>query len=190
MRSLAPISTVAYNLRMDIPRGTIRRVGHSRSHFSIHGGRPTLCLLTSQLNRGFHRAAMRATSEAVRNLGANFICFDGGVLASAALPDATSAGEANILYRLIGPDAVDGAVIWSSALDWEVGEAGIEAFCRGFSQIPVVSVGRAFDGIPSVLVDNYQGMRAAVAHLIEDHGHRLQGARPGGQAQDRVDGSR
>jgi signal transduction histidine kinase/AraC-like DNA-binding protein/ABC-type sugar transport system substrate-binding protein len=157
---------------MDLPHGTVRSVGHSRSHFSIHSGRPTLGQLTSQLNRGFHRAAMRATSEAVRNLGANFICFDGGVLAPAAAPDAACAAEANILYGLVGPDAVDGAVIWSSALDWDVGAAGIEAFCRRFTEIPVVSVGRAFDGIPSILVDNYEGMRAAVTHLIERHGYR------------------
>ncbi len=48
----------------------------------------------------------------------------------------------------------------------------MDAFCRRFSPLPVVSVGRAFVGIPSVLVDNYQGMRDAVGHLIEHHGYR------------------
>ena len=67
---------------------------------------------------------------------------------------------------------MDGLIIWSSALDWIVNEAQTEAFCRRFSPLPVVSVGRAFAGIPSVLVDNYQGMRDAVCHLIEHHGHR------------------
>ena len=70
------------------------------------------------------------------------------------------------------PNAVDGLIIWSSALDWIVNEAQTEAFCRRFSPLPVVSVGHAFAGIPSVLVDNYQGMRDAVCHLIEHHGHR------------------
>jgi DNA-binding LacI/PurR family transcriptional regulator len=157
---------------MDIPNGSVRSVGRSRSHFSLESGRLTLCQLTSQLNRGFHRAAARATSQAACVLGANFICFDGGVLASTASPSGTDAAEANILYGLVSPHAVDGAVIWSSALDWDVGEVGIEAFCRRFTEIPVLSVGRAFEGIPSILVDNYQGMRAAVAHLIEHHGYR------------------
>ena len=67
---------------------------------------------------------------------------------------------------------IDGLVIWSSALDWQVTEGTMEAFCRRFTSLPVVSVGRAFAGIPSVLVDNYQGMRDAVCHLIEHHGHR------------------
>ncbi len=43
--------------------------------------RPTLGLLTSHLNRGFHRAALMRLSEAARAAGADLICFDGGVLA-------------------------------------------------------------------------------------------------------------
>jgi signal transduction histidine kinase/DNA-binding LacI/PurR family transcriptional regulator/CheY-like chemotaxis protein len=157
---------------MDISNRIVGGVGQSRSHLSIHSGRLTLGLLTAQLHRSFSRMTMRACSEAAQDLEANFICFDGGVLAPAVSQGAAGAAEANVLYDLVGPDAVDGAVIWSSCLDWDVGEVGIEAFCRRFTQIPVVSVGRAFDGIPSILVDNYQGMRAAVAHLIEHHGYR------------------
>ena len=130
--------------------------------------RPTLGLLTSQLNRGFHRAALMRIAEAAHAFGANLICFDGGILAPPGAADAA----ANALYDLVGPDAVDGLIIWSSALDWIVNEAQTEAFCRRFSPLPVVTVGRAFAGIPSVLVDNYQGMRDAVCHLIEHHGHR------------------
>ena len=130
--------------------------------------RPTLGLLTSQLNRGFHRAALMRIAEAAHAFGANLICFDGGILAPPGAADAA----ANALYDLVGPDAVDGLIIWSSALDWIVHEAQTEAFCRRFSPLPVVTVGRAFAGIPSVLVDNYQGMRDAVCHLIEHHGYR------------------
>ena len=129
--------------------------------------RPTLGLLTSQLNRGFHRAALMRIAEAAHAFGAELICFDGGILA----PPGAAEAAANALYDLVGPDAVDGLIIWSSALDWIVNEAQTEAFCRRFSPLPVVSVGRAFAGIPSVLVDNYQGMRDAVCHLIEHHGY-------------------
>jgi signal transduction histidine kinase/DNA-binding LacI/PurR family transcriptional regulator/CheY-like chemotaxis protein len=157
---------------MDIPGGTVRGHRHSRCHFSVHSGRLTLGMLTAQLHRSFSRITMQACSDAAQDLGANFICFDGGVLAPTASQGAADAAEANVLYGLVGPDAVDGAVIWSSCLDWDVGEVGIEAFCRRFTGLPVVSVGRAFDGIPSILVDNYQGMGAAVTHLIEHHGYR------------------
>ena len=130
--------------------------------------RPTLGLLTSRLNRGFHRAALMRIAEAAHAFGANLICFDGGILA----PPGTADAAANALYDLVGPEAVDGLIIWSSALDWIVNEAQTEAFCRRFSPLPVVSVGRVFSGIPSVLVDNYQGMRDAVCHLIEHHDYR------------------
>jgi signal transduction histidine kinase/DNA-binding LacI/PurR family transcriptional regulator/CheY-like chemotaxis protein len=129
--------------------------------------RPTLGLLTSRLDRGFHRAALMRIAEGARASGANLICFDGGVLAPAG-----TAAAANALYDLVGPAAVDGLIIWASALDWIVDATQMDAFCRRFSPLPVVSVGRAFAGIPSVLVDNYQGMRDAVSHLIEDHGYR------------------
>lgn len=134
--------------------------------------RPVLGMLTSQLNRGFHRAAFRAVSEVATGLGASIICFDGGVLAPDGGAVAADTGQANVIYDLVSPETVDGLIIWSSALDWDIGEAGMAAFCRRFTRMPVVSVGRAFDGIPSILVDNYQGMRAAVDHLIERHGYR------------------
>lgn len=157
---------------MESPRWTSQGAGLTRSRFSIRSGHPTLCQLTSQLNRSFHRAALRVISEAARSFGANFVCFDGGVLAPADPGGVTTAGEGNVLYDLVSADAVDGVIIWSSALDWDVGEAGMGVFCRRFTDIPTVSVGRALNGIPSILVDNYQGMRAAVAHLIEHHGYR------------------
>ena len=131
-------------------------------------GRVTIGMLTSQLNRGFHRAAFLGVAEAAHRLGATLICFEGGVLTPAGSPEAA----ANTLYDLVGPAAVDGLIIMSSALDWEIGEAGMEAFCRRFAPLPVVSVGRAFPRIPGVLVDNYQGMRAAVTHLIKRHDYR------------------
>jgi signal transduction histidine kinase/DNA-binding LacI/PurR family transcriptional regulator/AraC-like DNA-binding protein len=132
-----------------------------------HGDRLTIAMLTSQLNRGFHRAAFFGVAEAARAGGANLICYDGGVLAPSGSPSAA----ANVLYDLVDHQALDGVVMWSSALDWEVGAEQTEALCRSFTPLPVVSVGRAFPGIPSVLVDNYQGMAEAVRHLIEGHGH-------------------
>ncbi|HEX9117247.1 MAG TPA: phosphoserine phosphatase, partial [Anaerolineae bacterium] len=132
------------------------------------GARLTIGLLIAELNRGFHRAAFFGIAAAAANAGADLISFDGGLLAAAGSPETA----ANVLYDLVGPSVVDGLIIWASALDWNVGAAQTEAFCRRFAPLPVVTVGRAFAGIPSVLVDNYGGMRAALRHLIEHHGQR------------------
>ncbi len=130
--------------------------------------RPIIGLLESELDRSFHRAALLSISEAAYAAGAQVVCFDGGVLAGAHSP----AGPANALYDLVDAGNVDGLIIWASALDWELRAEQMEAFCRRFAPIPVVTVGRAFRDIPGVLVDNYQGMRLAAKHLIREHGLR------------------
>ena len=95
---------------------------------------------------------MRIT-EAAHAFGANLICFDGGILAP---PDAAEAA-ANALYDLVSPDAVDGLIIWSSVLDWIVHEAQTEAFCRRFSPLPVITVGRALPASPACSLTTTRG---------------------------------
>ena len=144
--------------------GTGVRVTMSSSR-SVRSRR-VIGLLESQLDRGFHRAALLGVSAAARAAGADLVSFDGGVVAR----EASSAAMPNVLYDLVGPANVDGLIIWASALDWELSAEQMETFCRRFAPLPVVTVGRLFEGLPSVLVDNYQGMREAARHLIRDHG--------------------
>ncbi len=40
------------------------------------------------------------------------------------------------------------------------------------SSLPIVNIRRQFDGFPSLMQDDYQGMRDAMAHLIEKHGYQ------------------
>ncbi len=125
-------------------------------------------LLISRLDRGFHRTAWLSVAETARRHGVDAICFDGGVLA----PDDELARKSNALYDLISAETMDGLLVWSSCLDWSVQPGAMQAFCERFRPLPLVSIGRALAGFPSVLVDNYQGMREAVCHLIEVHGYR------------------
>lgn len=131
-------------------------------------GLATLGLLTSRLERGFHRTAFQSVERAAADNGVNLIILDGGVL---NFPEGFES-QGNIIYQLATPALVDGLIIWSSALDWALQAREMEAFCAGFHPLPVISMGRELEGIPSILVDNYQGMRAAVDHLIYDHGYR------------------
>jgi len=125
-------------------------------------------LLISRLDRGFHRTAWLSVTETARRHGVDAICFDGGVLA----PDDELARKSNALYDLISAETMNGLLVWSSCLDWSVQPGAMQAFCERFRPLPLVSIGRALAGFPSVLVDNYQGMREAVRHLIEAHGYR------------------
>lgn len=125
-------------------------------------------LLISRLDRGFHRAAWLSVAETATRHGVDVVCFDGGVLA----PDDELARKSNTLYDLISPQTMDGLLVWSSCLDWSVQPGAMQAFCERFRPLPLVSIGRVLSGFPSVVVDNYQGMREAVTHLIQAHGYR------------------
>jgi signal transduction histidine kinase/DNA-binding LacI/PurR family transcriptional regulator/AraC-like DNA-binding protein len=144
--------------------------------------RPTIGLLISRLDRGFHRAAWQAVADAARERDVNLICFDGGVLCA---PEGFAA-QANVLYDLVDARRVDGLIIWSGCLDWDVEPQEMESFRRRYEPLPVVSVGRALESAPSVLVDNYGGAREAVLHLLRVHGyHRIAFLRgPEGTAEE------
>ena len=82
--------------------------------------------------------------------------------------------QANALYDLISAEQLDALLVWSSLLGTsvDVDEDELQAIFARFQPLPLVSMGVPLPGIPSVSVGNYQGMRNAVEHLIEAHGHR------------------
>jgi signal transduction histidine kinase/DNA-binding LacI/PurR family transcriptional regulator/AraC-like DNA-binding protein len=131
-------------------------------------GRPTFGLLTARLDRGFHRAGWRSVAAACAALDANLVTFDGGLLR----PQADPGERANFLFDLVDPRWIDGLLVWSSAIDWFVPPDEMEAFCRRFEPLPIVSIGRRVAGFAGVQVDNRQGMRDAVDHLLDAHGCR------------------
>ena len=130
--------------------------------------RPRIGLLISRLDRSFHRTAWLSVAETARRHDVDAICFDGGVLSA----DDELSRKSNTLYDLVSAQSVDGLLVWSSCLDWLVQPGAMQAFCDRFRPLPLVSIGRTLAGFSSVLVDNYQGMREAVLHLVVAHGYR------------------
>jgi DNA-binding LacI/PurR family transcriptional regulator/GAF domain-containing protein len=128
----------------------------------------TIGLLMTNFAREFHRAAWSGIADAALERDVNLICFDGGILRALEGFDA----QGNVLYDLVSAERIDGLIIWTSILDWAVEPEEMEAFCKRYHPLPTVSVGRMVEGVPSVLVDNYQGMHEAVSHLVEVHGYR------------------
>jgi PAS domain S-box-containing protein len=79
--------------------------------------------------------------------------------------------QANVLYALANGGRLDGLIIWKAGLVMSLTESEIEEFCRQYG-VPVVTLEGAVRELPCVTYGNYQGMRAAVDHLIEVHGYR------------------
>jgi GAF domain-containing protein/DNA-binding LacI/PurR family transcriptional regulator len=135
---------------------------HAREGQQMNQGsqnaRPTVGLL-GLMDTFWNRAAVVARSHDASLLG-----FSCGELHSPHGFDA----QANVLTNLAGAENVDGLVIWSDYIGHYIEPAEVEAFCKRYHPLPVVSIGLV-EGIPSVLVDDYRGAYEAVVHLIEAH---------------------
>jgi signal transduction histidine kinase/DNA-binding LacI/PurR family transcriptional regulator len=99
--------------------------------------------------------------------GCDFICFCGRALGAPGFQ-----AQSNALYDLVTGEALDGLVVWTSILGFYLGHDRVEEFCRRFDPLPIVSVEEPLGQAPVVLMENRQGMYAAVSHLIEAHGRR------------------
>ncbi len=77
-------------------------------------------------------------------------------------------GELNV-YNLINPEDYDGIIVFSTHLNSVKTAVGLckDAAERG---VPVVSVGMEIEGVDSICVNNEEGMRDLVNHLIKVHG--------------------
>jgi len=138
--------------------------------------RLTVGFLTHGLWDAYGQALWHGVIDAASAADANVLCFPGGDLRQER---ETPEAQANVVYDLVGSDNVDGLVLSGSPLSNFVGLDGFQQFCDRFYGLALTIVSAALPSIPSVLLDNYQGMREAVAHLIEAHGCRRIAFLPG-----------
>ncbi len=136
----------------------------------LRNRRPTVGCLTSKISDDNGQALWLGLSDVASKRDMNLICFPGGVLTD-------SRGfqtQANMLYELVNAKNVDGVVSWGTSIGSYTGADGLGAFHERYRPLPVVVMGGTLEGFPSLLIDSYTSMRAAIVHLIEVHGcHRL-----------------
>jgi signal transduction histidine kinase/DNA-binding LacI/PurR family transcriptional regulator len=126
--------------------------------------RPTIGLLTVEAVSTFETGV----AQTARERGINLICFAGGALGD---PHGFNA-QRNKIFDLVNREALDGLIVWSSAMNYYTSLEGVRDFCHRYRPLPIVSMAMALEGIPSVLLDNYQAMRSGLDHLIQVHGYR------------------
>jgi DNA-binding LacI/PurR family transcriptional regulator/anti-anti-sigma regulatory factor len=135
---------------------------------SKSNARPTIGYLASSIHDASAVAQWSGVLDAVQKHGANVICFPGF-----NLRDPRSFQEqANILYNIVGAENVDGVISWASTIGNYVDADEIRTFHEHYHPLPVVTIGRVIEGFPGLLMDSYEGMCEAIAHLIEVHGLR------------------
>ncbi len=106
--------------------------------------------------------------SAVREEGIGLFCFAGGSLDD---PYA-DLKERNTVYDLVRSPKINGIIALSGVLMNFIGKEGFKEYLKALADIPLVSIGITFDDIPSVTVDNAQGLRESLVHLIRVHGAR------------------
>lgn len=126
--------------------------------------RPALGIVTHQVVGA--AAWWQDAAEVARAQDVDLFIFNASNVGerNAALDDAPSA-----LHHLVSPERLDSLML---AQWWPSREVFEGFYNRNYRPLPVVNLHRHYEGYPGVSVDNYEGMAAAVRHLIEVHGYR------------------
>ncbi len=133
-----------------------------------HRSRPTIGLMVQSITEVHANSVWRAMIDATKDLNVDMICFQGNAVESRAGFES----QGNVVYRLVNAENVDGIVFSSATLSLYVGTEGIQRFVDLYRPLPRASLGLVLQGVPSITVENYQGMRNIVTHLITAHGKK------------------
>jgi signal transduction histidine kinase/DNA-binding LacI/PurR family transcriptional regulator/AraC-like DNA-binding protein len=130
--------------------------------------RMTIGFLLASLHTGASQIIWPSMVDSAERHDIKLICFPGGRLHAMDSFEI----QRNAIFDLASNKRLDGLITWSSALGGVLGPAEIRAFHQRYQSLPMVSLAQFMEGMPTVSVDSYRGMRALLAHLIEEHGFR------------------
>ena len=105
--------------------------------------------------------------ERARQLDVNVILIAGGGFNSESDDDF----QRTLLYNYLSSPRIDGFVLTTTVYTKYHTDAWVKDYFDGFGK-PYTSIGTDLPGIPSVLIDNQQGLREMFDHLIGDHEYR------------------
>ena len=127
--------------------------------------RLTIGLFLGQLEERFQSRVWPGVVKAANARGVNLICFPGGQINI----EPNELSQRNVIYKYASPRYLDGLIIMSVVLGNFLDANEVSAFCELFRPLPMVSISLSIANIPSILVDNYQGIYNTTTHLIEQH---------------------
>ncbi|MFZ5989507.1 MAG: substrate-binding domain-containing protein [Bacillota bacterium] len=130
--------------------------------------RKTIGLLINDIDGNYSTLLWLMMKKAAENLDCNLIAYEGRSLAYGGFADR----QHHISYEFVDKNRLDGLIMTSSSIaNYMKNEEYIE-FCKRYSDIPMVSLGIVVPGATSLMIDNKEGMKNQVRHLINDHVYR------------------
>lgn len=145
-------------------------------------GRKTIAVLIDQLDHqiGGYEGLLRVAlnSECAR------LDLNQYLVVGRAIDDTEPKARAhNGVYKLIGPDCVNGVIVISGGMSNCAGTAVVQRLCEMYRPLPMCSLGLELPGIPSIVAENRSAMNELVEHLVLEH-HLRDVAFVGGPAQN------
>ena len=131
--------------------------------------RKTIGVFASQVGRAWGAEFMAGITNAAEANNVNLVYFIGGKLISftALGEDKPSFG----LYDLAKPDQFDGLLL-TTDVAYGTSAHDLVTFQKNYGTLPIVTQSIDLPGASMFVPDNTDGMRAAVRHLIEEHGYK------------------
>jgi PAS domain S-box-containing protein len=139
---------------------------HNTKHEMEQNTRLTIGYLLENVH-AYQLTVWSGSVDAARKHEINLLTFQGR-----AIQDPREfRAQGNIIYDLVTTEHLNGLIIGPSMGSY-VSKAELEAFCRRYAPLPMVSISSSLENIPNLIVDNRQGLHDLLAHLIVDHGYR------------------
>lgn len=130
--------------------------------------RKTVGVFASQVGRAWGTEFITGISDAAEAHNVNVVHFIGGTLRPFTSPNnKVSFG----LYDLAKPDHFDGLIL-ASDVGYGSSAVDMNQLRQAYGNLPIVTQSTEVPGASMFIPDNAAGMRAAVKHLIEEHGYK------------------
>jgi signal transduction histidine kinase/DNA-binding LacI/PurR family transcriptional regulator len=131
--------------------------------------RKTIGVFASQVGRAWGTEFIAGVNAAAEEHDVNLVHFIGGKLTPIITDDKTQLSFG--LYDLAKPGHIDGLLL-TADIAHGVSADQLKTFSDLYGSIPIVTQSVQIDGASMFIADNAEGMRAAVRHLIQDHGYK------------------
>ena len=131
--------------------------------------RKTIGVFASQVGRAWGAEFLAGIHAAAEENNVNLVHFIGGKLIPTLTDDKNKLSFG--LYDLAKPNQLDGLLL-TGDIAYGASSQDLKTFSEYYSSIPIVTQSIKIDGASMFIPNNEEGMRAAVRHLIQDHGYK------------------
>jgi DNA-binding LacI/PurR family transcriptional regulator len=131
--------------------------------------RKTIGIFASQVGRAWGTEFLAGVNAAAEEHDVNLVHFIGGKLVPIRTDDQKQLSFG--LYDLAKPGQLQGLLLTGDVAHG-VSPEELKTFSDSYGSLPIVTQSVEMDGASMFIANNVEGMRAAVQHLIEEHGYK------------------